>query len=244
MKKRNIKGVLLAGGEGTRLRPLTIATNKHLLRVGKLPMIQHPLSKMIEAGIVDIHVVTGGENYQGVVKYLGSGSQWGVKISYSIQDNAGGIAEALGLARAFIGDDRMLVILGDNVFTMSLKKQVAEFRDNMAECKAILFVDKSDTPNRFGVLKYDRGGNIVDILEKPKKAPSRDIVTGIYMYTPDVFQVIKTLKPSGRGELEITDVNRTYIQTKRLKIVHMSGDWTDCGTFDTLLKAESQVSGV
>jgi len=239
-KKRKVKGVLLAGGEGTRLRPLTLGVNKHLLRVGKFPMIQYPLTRMMEAGIKDIHVVTGGENYQGVVKYLGSGKKFGVRISYSIQDEAGGIAQALALAEPFIHDEKMVVILGDNVFDMDLKEEVKDFENDTHNCRAVLFTQTSDTPHRFGVIKY-KDGEVCDILEKPKVAPSKEIVTGIYMYTPEVFQVIRTLKPSKRGEYEITDVNRIYIQTKLLKIVKMRGNWTDCGTFETLMKAEMQV---
>lgn len=241
-KKRRVKGILLAGGEGTRLRPLTYAVNKHLLRVGKLPMIQYPLAKLIEAGITDIHVVTGGENYQGVVKYLGSGSRWDVRITYSIQDEPGGIAQALALAEPFVGNDKMVVILGDNIFDMSLKEPVEQFREDTHNCRAVFFTQVSDTPNRFGVIKY-KDGKIFDILEKPKIAPSNDIVTGIYMYTPDIFQVIRTLKPSKRGEYEITDANRIYIKTELAKTIKMRGKWSDCGNFDTLMKAEAQVEG-
>jgi len=233
------KGVILAGGNGTRLMPLTISTNKHLLRVGKLPMIEYPLRRLIEAGITDIHVVTGGENYQGVVKYLGSGSRWGVKISYSIQDEAGGIAQALGMAESFAGKSKVLVILGDNVFDMDLRKWVNEFESFDDVFSAYLFSVLSRTPERFGVIKWnDSMKTALDIIEKPKKFISNDVVVGIYMYTPDVFQKIKTLKPSERGELEITDVNRLYIKGDHAKIVNVTGNWTDCGTFETLMRAE------
>ena len=256
-----MKGILLAGGDGTRLRPLTHSVNKHLLRIGMCPMIEYPLMAMITAGIEDIHVVTGGENYQGVVKYLGSGSKWGARISYSIQDRPGGIAQALSLAEPFVGNDDMLVILGDNVFDMELKECIEIFKKKegspfngikSAMIKTALFSCYSDTPQRFGVLKFETAGANdypyaegsmmpVDVIEKPKDPPSNAIVTGIYMYRSDVFDVIRTLKPSDRGELEITDVNRRYIKAKQALIVTMDGEWTDCGTFETLMAAEEQV---
>jgi len=235
-----MKGIILAGGSGTRLRPLTIATNKHLLRIGKSPMIEYPLSRLIEAGIDNIHVVTGGENYQGVVKYLGSGSRWGVRITYSIQDEAGGIAQALALAEPFVDGDKMVVILGDNIFETSLRNYVEDFKESPVQSEAVLFFQKSDTPHRFGVLKFEQS-RVVDVIEKPKDPPSNKILTGIYMYTPDVFKIIGTLKPSGRGEYEISDVNRYYIKGQSALFAELEGSWTDCGTFETLMKAEFQV---
>jgi len=235
-----MKGVILAGGDGTRLYPLTYAVNKHLLRIGKAPMIEYPLRKMIEAGIKDIHVVTGGENYQGVVKYLGSGSRWNVRITYSIQDKAGGIAEALGLAKAFVGQDKMLVLLGDNVFDMNLTSSVNYFDDESAGGEALLFSHYSFAPNRFGVLKF-KGDRVIDVIEKPEKFMGNLVLAGIYMFTPDVFDVIKCLIPSKRGELEISDVNRHYIMIENFRVVPLKGSWTDCGTFETLMDAEQQV---
>ena len=239
-------GIILAGGEGTRLRPLTISTNKHLLRIGKMPMIEYPLRKLISAGIKEIHIVTGGENYQGVVKYLGSGSRWNVRITYSIQDKSGGIAQALALAEPIARKDKMVVILGDNVFEMELTTEVKKFEKAKHNSLACLFCTESLTPERFGVLKYSgKGvGEVIDIVEKPIEPPSNDIVTGIYFYTPDVFDVIRTLKPSARGELEITDVNRDYISRSKATIIAVEGKWTDCGTFETLMKAEEQARGV
>ena len=204
-------------------------------------MLEYPLNKIISAGIKNIHVVTGGENYQAVVKYLGSGSKWNIRITYSIQDKAGGIAQALSLAEPYTNKDKMLVILGDNIFNIDLKEDVKKFRNSKNESQANLFSYHSDTPERFGVIKYSNEGKVIDIVEKPIKPPSNCIVTGIYMYTPDVFDIIKTLKPSGRGELEITDVNRFYINSGQAIITPLKGKWTDCGTFETLIKAEEQV---
>jgi len=237
-------GVILAGGNGTRLRPLTIVTNKHMLRVGHWPMIEYPLIKMIDAGIKNIHVVTGGENYQGVVKYLGSGSRWDVRITYSIQDEAGGIAQALALAEPFVNGNKMLVLLGDNIFSMDLKEIVEDFRTAEDNSMATVFCKHSENPERFGVLKYDRIDDeilAIDVIEKPEKPPSDMVLTGMYLYTADVFDVIRGNKPSERGELEITDVNRHYIKNSKCNIVQVKGAWTDCGTFATLIKAEQQV---
>lgn len=239
-----VKGVLLCGGEGTRLRPLTHSVNKHLIRVGQLPMVEYPLRSMIGAGVKNFHVVVGGENYPAVIKYLGSGSRWGVRITYSIQDTSGGIAEALGMAEPFVGKDKMLVVLGDNIFNLDLKEYVTYFSKSDKEREAVLFSRFSKTPERFGVLKYDLQGRAEDVIEKPRDFISDKILVGIYMFTPDVFDIIKTLKPSERGELEITDVNRLYIKFGYSKIVNFEEDWTDCGTFDTLADAEEQVLGL
>jgi len=231
-----MKGILLCGGEGTRLLPLTRVTNKHLLRIGNYPMVEYPLRKMIQAGIDNIHIVTGGENYPPIVKYLGSGKNWGVRITYSIQDRAGGIAEALGLARAFVRDQKMLVVLGDQIFEDDLKPYVKRF--SKGNSKAGLFMKDSTTPERFGVFEFDERGVVVDILEKPEQPPSNYVVTGIYMYDPFVFEIIDTLKPSDRGELEISDVNRFYIKRREASIHQLEGEWTDAGTFETLMGAE------
>jgi glucose-1-phosphate thymidylyltransferase len=235
-----IKGVLLCGGEGTRLLPLTLSVNKHLLRVGNLPMVEYPLRKMIQAGINNIHVIVGGENYPAVVKYLGSGVKWNVRITYSIQDRSGGIAEALGMAEPFIGKDKMLVILGDNIFDDSLVEPVQDFIKTEGLMKSFLFPYLSDHPEKFGCIVI-KDGKYIDVIEKPIEPPSRLILTGIYLYTSYVFDIIKTLKPSVRNELEITDVNRLYIQSGLAEFYHLTGRWTDCGTFESLKVAEAQV---
>ena len=236
-----IKGVLLCGGEGTRLRPMTEVINKHMVRVHELPMAEYPLRKMIEAGVKDILIVSGGENFAAVVKYFGSGKKWGINITHAIQDRAGGIAQALGLAENFVGNSKALVCLGDNIWNMNIREHVEEFV-SLPSGRAFLFVIKSTTPERFGVMCWDDTENIpIEIIEKPKHYISNDIVSGIYLYGPEVFKKIKTLKPSGRGELEITDVNNYYVKSGLIRVVPMTGYWSDCGTMDTLLKAEELI---
>lgn len=240
MKK--VKGIILAGGEGTRLHPLTKVTNKHLQRIGRKLMIDHPYEKLIEAGITDIHVIVGGENWAQVVKYLGSGKERGVNISYSIQDQAGGIAEALSLARVFAGNDKVCVILGDNLFDISLRSYIKVFSESPVESECYLFTKEVIDPQRFGVL-YRDGDNPdsspVDIIEKPVSPRSHEAVAGIYFYTHDVFDIIKTVRPSERGEMEISDVNRWYVKNSVCIPIKMSGRWTDCGTHETLKMAEA-----
>lgn len=232
------KGVLLCGGEGTRLRPMTEAVNKHLIRVHHLPMAEYPLRKMIEAGIKDILIVSGGENFAGVVKYFGSGKRWNVNINYAIQDKSGGIAQALSLAENFVGENKVLVCLGDNLWNMDIGVDVNVFVTK-PHGQATLFTIENRTPERFGVFQFDDTGEIpINIIEKPAVAPSNWIVTGIYLYGPEVFDIVKTIKPSDRGELEITDVNRHYLTSGKARIVTMKGWWSDCGTIDTLLQAE------
>ena len=238
-----VKGVLLCGGEGTRLYPLTSVTNKHLQRIGKKLMVDYPFEKLIEAGITDIHVIVGGEHWPPVVKYLGSGADRGVNISYSIQDQPGGIAQAIGLARTFAGQDKICVILGDNLFDMSLRNSVKAFEQSQQESEAVLFTTHSDNPSRFGVLVREESGEPIKIIEKPSEPPSNEIVTGIYMYTPDVFDAIRTIKPSARGEMEVSDLNQWYLQKRAASAVKIEGHWQDCGTFETLHSAERKVNG-
>lgn len=235
----NIKGVLLCGGEGTRLRPMTEVINKHLIRVHDMPMAEYPLRKMIEAGIKDILIVSGGENFAAVVKYFGSGKKWGIQIVHAIQDQPGGIAQALSLARGFVGESKVLVCLGDNLWSMNLGQSVRYF--SITGHGATFFSIPSSTPERFGVLQFDKDGIPIDIIEKPKEYISNQILTGIYLYEPSVFSIINTLKPSARGELEITDVNKYYLTRANARIVDMDGWWSDCGTIDTLLKAEELI---
>ena len=239
-----VKGVLLCGGEGTRLHPLTLVANKHLQRIGRKVMVDYPFEKLIEAGIAQIHVIVGGEHWPPVIKYLGSGHERGVDISYSIQDRPGGIAEAVSLARTFAGEDKVCVVLGDNLFDMSLRPWVKYFGASEKDSEAVLFSKRVKDPQRFGVLlrSSEDSSQPVDIIEKPSDPPSDEILTGVYMFTPDVFDIIKTCRPSERGELEITDVNRKYIQKGVTTVVQMEGRWTDCGTFETLQQAERMVS--
>ncbi|KLU57433.1 MULTISPECIES: sugar phosphate nucleotidyltransferase [unclassified Paenibacillus] len=229
-----MKGIILAGGTGSRLYPLTKVTNKHLLPVGKYPMIFHSVYKLKQAGIVDILIVTGKDHMGDVVNLLGSGNDMGVTFTYKVQDEAGGIAQALDLAKHFVGNDQMTVILGDNVFSDDIVTYVDNFRVQGTGAK-ILIQEVSD-PQRFGVPEIE-GTRIVSIEEKPQLPKSNYAVTGIYMFDSQVFDIIKTLKPSGRGELEITDVNNAYIQKGELSFDILQGWWTDAGTHASLARA-------
>lgn len=229
-----IKGVILAGGTGSRLYPLTKVTNKHLLPIGKYPMIFHVIQKLKDANIQDILVVTGKEHMGDVVNLLGSGTDMNVNFTYKVQDEAGGIAQALGLAKHFIGNDKMVVILGDNVFKDSIAEYVDKFRSQQFGSK-ILIQEVTD-PQRYGVVEL-QGDKIISIEEKPDSPKSNYAVTGIYMYNNSVFDIIKTLKPSRRGELEITDVNNEYIRRNDLTFDVLSDWWTDAGTHSSFAKA-------
>ena len=220
-----MKGIILAGGTGSRLFPLTKVTNKHLLPVGQQPMIFHPIKKLTEAGIEEILVVTGTDHMGDVVNLLGSGKDFGCRFTYKVQDEAGGIAQALGLAENFVGDDDMTVILGDNIFQTPLSKAIKEYPGAGAQ---ILLKEVGD-PERFGVAQVD-GEKIINIEEKPDQPQSNYAVTGIYMYDAKVFDYIRTLEPSDRGELEITDVNNHYISSGDMRFSLMEGWWTDAGT--------------
>jgi glucose-1-phosphate thymidylyltransferase len=233
------RGVILAGGKGTRLGELTKVTNKHLLPVGPYPMVYHPLKKMTGAGLADLLLVSGTEHMGDFVELLGSGRAHGCRLTYRVQDEAGGIAQALGLAEQFCHDGRSLVILGDNVFYDSLKDYLAA-SDRKSDW-AWVFLKQVPDPQRYGVAEV-RGEAIVSIEEKPKRPKSDHAVAGIYLYPPDVFGVVKTLKPSARGELEITDVNRYYLEKGRLGHSVLQGYWTDAGTLDSLAHANQLVN--
>lgn len=237
-----VKGVVLAGGLGTRLFPLTKVTNKHLLPIFKKPMIYYPVEKLVEAGIKDIMIVTGGNHAGEFLRLLGNGKEFGLhEIHYAYQEGEGGIAEALGYARPFIGSDSVCVILGDNIFSGSIRKGVQKFSKQKSGAR--IFLKEVPDPERFGVACFDGKKRLVAIEEKPKKPKSNFAVTGIYMYDNNVFEIIKTLRPSGRGELEITDVNNAYIARKSLEYEFLDGWWTDAGTFETLLRANMLVAG-
>ncbi len=226
-----MKGIILAGGSGSRLFPLTKVTNKHLLPVGQVPMIYHPICKLLEAGITEILVVTGLEHMGHVVGLLGSGKQFGCEFTYRVQDEAGGIAQALGLAKHFAFGDRLVVILGDNIFEDPITEYVKNFAVQKAGARIIL--KEVPDPERFGVAELN-GDRVISIEEKPVQPRSNLAVTGVYMYDSEVFEIIKTLKPSGRGELEITDVNNAYIKRGELAYDIFKGWWTDAGTFESL----------
>lgn len=235
-----IKGVVLAGGTGSRLMPLTKVTNKHLLPVGRKPMIYYPVEKLAAAGMDEILIVTGVEHMGDVVSLLGSGREFGARLTYKVQDEAGGIAQALALAENFAGDARIAVILGDNIFEDALGDQAGQFCEQPAGARVLL--KKVPDPHRFGVAEV-RDGKVVGIVEKPKEPKSNYAVTGIYFYDAAVFDTIRTLKPSGRGELEITDVNNGYLAKGELTCGFLDGWWSDAGTFESLGRVQELVDG-
>jgi len=235
-----LKGIILAGGLGKRLYPLTKSTNKHLLPVYNKPMIYYPIQALVDAGIENILIVTGGNNAGEFLRLLGDGKEFGLKhINYTYQDGQGGIADALRLAEHFVDNDRAVVILGDNIVEKGIKKAVQDFIRQPKGARILL--KKVKDPQRFGVAEF-RGKKIVSIEEKPKKPKSEYAVTGIYMYDSKVFDIIKGLKPSGRGELEITDVNNAYLKRGELEYSMLDGWWTDSGTFDSLLNANMLIA--
>jgi len=235
-----MKGVILAGGLGTRLHPLTKVTNKHLLPVYDKPMIYYPIQTLINAGIDDILVVTGGNNAGDFLRLLGNGKEFGLKhINYTYQEGEGGIAEALRLAEFFASGEKICVVLGDNIIEKNIRRAVKNFQKQERGAKILL--KEVPDPERFGVpeLREDR---IVRIEEKPTEPKSQYAVIGIYLYDNDVFNIIKTLKPSRRGELEITDVNNGYIEKGLMTWDILEGWWTDAGTFESLLRANQLVA--
>ncbi len=235
-----MKGVILAGGLGTRLFPLTKITNKHLLPVYDRPMIYYPIEALVNAGIEDIMIVTGGRKSGDFLSLLGNGADFGLKhLNYTYQKGEGGIAEALGLCEHWAADDSVCVILGDNIIEHNIAKAVRDFREQAVGAKIML--KEVPDPERFGVAEL-HGEKVVGIVEKPKEPKTNLAVIGIYMYDNRVFDVIKTLEPSDRGELEITDVNNWYIHDGSMSYQVLDGWWTDAGTFDSLIKAGVLVS--
>jgi glucose-1-phosphate thymidylyltransferase len=227
MSEKELRGVVLAGGTGSRLFPLTKSTNKHLLPVGPEPMVFHPIKKLIEARIKEILIVTGTEHMGAVVSALGSGKEFGCEFTYRVQDEAGGIAQALGLGRRFGRGGRIVVLLGDNIFSSPITPFADAFRAQPSGAKVLL--QEVPDPERYGVAVTE-GNKVVKIVEKPKTPLSSWAVTGMYFYDETVFEVISTLKPSARGELEITDVNNAYIARGDLTFDVLPGWWTDAGT--------------
>jgi glucose-1-phosphate thymidylyltransferase len=235
-----MKGIVLAGGTGSRLFPLTKITNKHLLPIYDKPMIYYPIQTLVDAGIQDVLIVTGGRNSGDFLRLLANGKQFGLKhINYTYQEGEGGIAEALALAEHFAEGDRICVILGDNIIEGSIADAVRDFKQQERGAK-ILLKEVHDA-ERFGVAEIE-GDRIVGIEEKPANPKSNFAVTGIYMYDESVWSKTKTLKPSARGELEITDVNNAYIQEGSMSFNYLQGWWTDAGTFESLLRAANLVA--
>jgi len=233
-----MKGIILAGGTGSRLFPLTKVTNKHLLPVGKKPMILYPIEKLVQAGVSEIMIVTGVEHMGDVVTLLGSGKDFDCQFTYRVQDEAGGIAQALALAESFCNKCKSVVLLGDNIFSDSLLPYVKAF--SRQEKGAKIFLKEVSDPWRFGVPEIV-GDRIVRVDEKPKNPKSSYAVTGVYFYDSEVFDVIRRLRPSGRGELEITDVNNAYIEGGLMTYEILQGGWTDAGTFDSLWAANQMM---
>ncbi|MBK7405893.1 MAG: NTP transferase domain-containing protein [Phycisphaerales bacterium] len=239
-----MKGVILAGGLGTRLRPLTLVTNKHLLPVYDKPMIYYPIECLLNAGIDDILIVTGGEHAGDFLKLLKNGKQLGVRhLEYAYQEGEGGIADALKLAEDFADGEKICVILGDNIIELNIRRAAADFYTQRSGAKLLL--KEVPDPERFGVVRFEGEGDarrVAEIIEKPKSPPSNCAVIGVYFYDADVFGVCKDLKPSGRGELEITDVNNYYLQRGDLTHEILDGWWTDAGTFESLYRAADFVA--
>jgi glucose-1-phosphate thymidylyltransferase len=236
-----VKGIILAGGTGSRLEPLTRITNKHLLPVYDRPMIYFAIQQLVGAGIDRIMVVTGGSHAGEFLRLLGNGSAFGLKhLDYAYQEKAGGIAEALGLCEWFAAGDPVAVLLGDNIFERSIAPVVARFRERPEGARLLLA--EVENPAAYGVAELD-GDRIVRIIEKPQRPPSKLIVTGLYLYEPSVFGMVKTLKPSGRGELEITDVNNRFIEQGKAAFDRADGYWADCGeSIEMLFRASRLVA--
>jgi glucose-1-phosphate thymidylyltransferase len=226
-----VKGVILAGGTGSRLHPLTQITNKHLLPIGDRPMVSFAIEALVHAGITELMVVTGGTHAGEFLRLLGNGHEYGIdRLAYGYQEQAGGIAEALGLAERFVAGDRVCVMLADNVFERSLGNAVENFARQERGARVLLASESDlDHLRHLGVPEFDGDGRVTRIVEKPETPPSEFVVTGVYFYDADVFEVIKTLEPSGRGELEITDVNNHYVSKGTMEHDVVEGFWGDAG---------------
>ncbi|MDQ3652422.1 MAG: sugar phosphate nucleotidyltransferase [Acidobacteriota bacterium] len=235
-----MKGVVLAGGLGSRLRPLTAVTNKHLLPVYNQPMIYYPIQTLVNAGIEDIMIVTGGNSAGDFLKLLGNGKAFGLKhLNYTYQEGEGGIADALALAEHFAASQPLCIVLGDNIIEGNIRRAVRAYRHQGGGAKILL--KKVTDPQRFGVPEIE-GKRVLRIEEKPSAPKSDYAVIGVYMYDAQVFDIVRTLKPSARGELEITDVNNAYIERDEMTWDELDGWWTDAGTFESLLHASNRVA--
>jgi glucose-1-phosphate thymidylyltransferase len=229
-----MRGIILSGGSGTRLRPLTKITSKQLLPIYHRPMIYYPLNTLIKAGIKEILIIISPERAGDYLNLLGSGREFGVKFTYEIQDKPEGLAQAFVIGENFIDQEDVAMILGDNIFEDDFSSEIANFSGG-----AKIFAKKVDDPERFGVVKFDDNYQALKIVEKPQEYLSNYAVTGLYLYDSSVVSVAKNLKPSPRGELEITDVNNIYLAQQKLSVALVKGEWLDAGTFDSLLKAQN-----
>ncbi|MDD5163410.1 MAG: sugar phosphate nucleotidyltransferase [Candidatus ainarchaeum sp.] len=231
-----LKGVILAGGTAQSLKPLTSATNKHLLPIYNKPMIFYPIEMLKSAGVKDILIITGTYHAGAIFQLLGSGKDFGVKFTYRVQDEAGGIPSAIALAEEFVGKDKFVSINGDNIVFESLRPFAEEFERNREEMQILLYKGTIEEAKKSGVA-VTKGNSVIEVIEKPKEPQSSNIIVGIYFMSPNVFEVIKKLKPSGRGETEITDVQRHYLQKKSLRAEFLKGKWLDAGDFEDLMHA-------
>ncbi|MEM4256842.1 MAG: sugar phosphate nucleotidyltransferase [Candidatus Diapherotrites archaeon] len=236
-----MKGVILAGGTGSRLRPLTIVTNKHLLPIYDKPMIYYPIETLKKAGITDIMVITGTAHAGDVFSLLGSGRNFGVKFTFKVQDEAGGIPQAISLAEDFVGNDKFVSINGDNILFEDITGFVKEFERGKEKSRVLIYETTKEEARKAGVAIM-KGNKVIEVIEKPKEPPTNFVVIGVYMYTKDVFDVIRTLKPSQRGELEIVDVHNHYIKQNSLVASKLTKEWLDAGSFDELLRANNIVA--
>ena len=233
-KEASMKGIVLAGGKGSRLFPLTKVTNKHLLPVGREPMLYHPIKQMVKANLTDILVVTSTDHMGDIVRCLGSGEEFGCNITYRVQQRAAGIADALLLGESFAGNEKICVMLGDNVFEKTIENYVESFAKQKVGARVLL--KKVSDPCRFGIAALDEH-QIMEIEEKPSSPKSSYAVVGLYFFDHKVFQFIKEISPSENGELEITSVNNKYIELGELEYDICNGEWTDAGTFESLHEA-------
>lgn len=229
-----MRGIILSGGSGTRLRPLTKVTSKQLLPVYNRPMIYYPLNTLIKAGIKEILIIVSPERAGDYLNLLGSGKEFGVKFTYEIQDKPEGIAQAFLIGENFIDQEDVTLILGDNIFEDDLAKEIKNFKSG-----AKIFAKQVSDPERFGVVKFNEEGQAEKIVEKPQEYLSDYAVTGLYVYDGRVVEAAREIKPSARGELEITDVNNWYLAKGELKVAKVAGEWLDTGTFESLLKAQN-----
>lgn len=232
-----MKGIILAGGEGTRMKPLTTVTSKQLLPVYDQPMIMYPLQTLMRAGIKDILIIVAPDHPGDFLNLLGSGRQFGVNLSYEVQDRPEGLAQAFIIGAEFIGDDNVTMILGDNIFEDDFGQVIKDFKSG-----GHVFAKKVPDPSRFGVVKFDKNMKAVQIEEKPKKFLSDYAITGLYIYDSQVVRAAKSIKPSSRGELEITELHNWYLKKGALKVDIVKGEWVDAGTFDSLLRASNFIA--
>ncbi|MFH0970338.1 MAG: sugar nucleotidyltransferase [Candidatus Diapherotrites archaeon] len=231
-----MKGIILAGGNGTRLRPLTNSTNKHLLPVYDKPMIFYPLQTLKEAGITDILIITGTEHAGNIFKLMGSGKEFGVKFTYRVQDEAGGLPQAIALAEDFVGNSKFVSINGDNILSDSIQSYADAFENGTEDARILLYETTMEEAKKMGVAVLD-GEKVTHLIEKPENPPSQWASIGVYFFKPSVFDIIRTLKPSARGELEITDIHNTYILRGTLAASKICGEWLDAGSVDELARA-------